>query len=964
MVRKFLLAGVALACMAAGLEAQAASLLTADTTPTANTIEPFYGAINPFYGAINPFYGAINPFYGQISPFWGDISPFWGTINPFYGSINPFYGSTDQFWGTINPFSGNPNPFWATVGPYWQSAGPQWGAINTLWNNLQASKATDYSALQAQLNAFLSQTAAFWGSAVEKYTGKDFTDGFADDMLTKYGIDPNNPASLANVDAATRSYFFLNWYDGLMNFTGVDHVDWWMPSIDWSPMLAQTEGNSRAVVGLLDSTATAAGADVQSINFVGGYNYYVNGHGTAVASLIAAQQDGYGVMGVAPNTTIDLYNPFDASGTASWNDVAQGIATLYNNGAHVVNASLGVPGTVVSNEWVSILSGSLLSGRESSLVVVKAAGNEGVTQTQNVPWLLGLEPPNNLILVGSVGPTGQISPFSNTPGESCYTILGLCSQQNKLMYHYIVAPGELILVSDGNGGVTRMSGTSFAAPLVTAAVALLEERWPWLDQHADETAQIIFRSAKDLGAPGVDPVYGWGELDVQASQSPLDFNDLTVYQPYTYNGKAVTTPLLANSSPTLLKSAVLSPGQLNLWQQKGAYIVAFETIGSTYRDFTIPLSSLLVGKNQTVNGNSNMFQSYLYQRLIDWANGVKALEFDSQSVPLASGDWQLGFVTTAASLDDTRRGEGPFHSEFVATDRDAGIELRLGEGSSAHAMMGDGTFVLRSDFDPATGGVNPILGFASGGMYASGAVAIAPNLKLSVGFSEKSDDHSYLDPVYGPIQAVPLSTSRASASVASIDYTVTDGFTLNASYTGLDEANGVLGSQGGGALALTGGAHSQGTTIGATMALSSGWTMSGSGTFAHTVAPQSATTGLTLAQNGLDSTAFELAVAKAGLFYDADTLRVSLAQPLHVESGALDYTSLQVVDRDTGALGAVTQSWNVAGNRELRMETMYSLPVLAGRADIDTFGLVDVNPSSAPRTNLSVAAGAQFRIDF
>jgi hypothetical protein len=963
MFRKALMAGVALGCMTVGFDAQGAVLrLTADTTPAMNTIEPFYGSINPFYGSINPFYGSINPFYGQISPFWGDISPFWGTINPFYGSINPFYGPTDQFWGTINPFYGNINPFFATVGPYWQSAGPQWGAINNLWNQLQTSNATDYSGLQIQIKAFMSQAETFWGPAVMKYTGKDFDSGFADDMLAKYGIDLNDPQSLANADPATRSYFFLNWYDGLMNFTGVDHVDWWMPSVNWSPLLSQIQGANPTNVGILDSTINASGADLSKVKFVGGYNYFVNDHGAAVASLIASNQDGTGTMGVNPNATVLIYNPFDSTGTASWNDVASGIDALYKKGATVVNASLGVPGTVVSNEWVNILTGPLLSNRGHDLIIVKAAGNEGATQTQNVPWLLGLAPPNNLILVGSVGPTGTISPFSNTPGQSCYTILGLCAQQNKLMYHYLVAPGELILVSDGNGGVTRMSGTSFAAPLVTGAVSLLQARWPWLDQHANETAQIIFQSAKDLGTPGVDPVYGWGELDIQASQSPLDFNNLTVYQPYTYNGKAVTTPLLVNNSASSLKSAVLSPGQLNLWQQKGAYIVAFETIGSTYRDFTIPLSSMLVGKSQTVNGSTNQFQSYLYQRLIDWSNGTKFLGFGSQSMQLANGDWQLGFTTTESTPDELRNGDGPFHSEFVASNRDAGVELKLGEGNGAHAMVGDG-FAWRTDFDPATGGVDPVLGLASGGMYASGGYTIAHGLKLSVGFSEKSDDHAYVS-LQGLIQDVPLSTSHASAAVASIDYAITDSFSLNASYTGLDEANGLLGSEGSGPLALTGGARTQGATFGATAALAHGWTLSGSATLARTTMPQSLESGLTLAQGGLESTAYEIAVAKTGLLSDLDSIRVSLAQPLHVESGALNYTAIEVTDRTTGAIGPVTQTWNIAGNRELRMETLYSIPVLSGRANFDTFGLVDMNPPTSPQTKFSLSAGMQFRIGF
>ncbi len=299
---------------------------------------------------------------------------------------------------------------------------------------------------------------------------------------------------------------------------------------------------------------------------------------------------------------------------------------------------------------------------------------------------------------------------------------------------------------------------------------------------------------------------------------------------------------------------------------------------------------------------------------------------------------------------------------FVASNRDAGLELRMGAGGGAHALMGEDGFGWRSDFDPATGGVNPVLGFASGGLYASGGFALTSRLKLNLGFSENSDDHAYIDPVYGSIQSVPLPTSHASASVAGIEFKIADGFLLNASYTGLDEANGLLGSEGSGALALTGGAHTQGATVGVTFAFSSGWTMSSSGTLARTSAPQSAKSGLTLTQDGLESTAFEFAVAKAGLFSDADSMRVSLAQPLHVESGALNYTAIEVIDRDTGAVGPVTQNWNIGGNRELRMEAMYSFPVLAARANIDAFGLVDMNPASAPQTNLSVSIGAQFRI--
>ena len=164
------------------------------------------------------------------------------------------------------------------------------------------------------------------------------------------------------------------------------------------------------------------------------------------------------------------------------------------------------------------------------------------------------------------------------------------------------------------------------------------------------------------------------------------------------------------------------------------------------------------------------------------------------------------------------------------------------------------------------------------------------------------------------------------------------------------EANSLLGSEGSGALALANGARTSGTTFGAMAALADGWTLSGSATLARTAGGPSAKSGLTLAQGGLESTAFEIAVAKSGLLSDIDSIRVSLAQPLHVESGSLNYTALEVTDRETGAVAPVTQTWNVGGSRELRMESIYSVPLLAGRAHVDAFGLVDMNPPTTPDT--------------
>src|SRR6185369_1065224 len=58
-----------------------------------------------------------------------------------------------------------------------------------------------------------------------------------------------------------------------------------------------------------------------------------------------------------------------------------------------------------------------------------------------------------------------------------------------------------------------MSGTSMATPVVAGAAALIEARWPSLKSNPETVAQILFTTATDEGAPGVDPVYGWGLLN-------------------------------------------------------------------------------------------------------------------------------------------------------------------------------------------------------------------------------------------------------------------------------------------------------------------------------------------------------------------------------------------------------------------------------------------------------------------
>ncbi len=80
----------------------------------------------------------------------------------------------------------------------------------------------------------------------------------------------------------------------------------------------------------------------------------------------------------------------------------------------------------------------------------------------------------------------------------------------------IAAPGSLLQT---DAKETTVSGTSFAAPIVSGAIAVIKEAFPYMT--ATQITELLFTTARDLGDPGVDAVYGWGLLDMETATKPV-----------------------------------------------------------------------------------------------------------------------------------------------------------------------------------------------------------------------------------------------------------------------------------------------------------------------------------------------------------------------------------------------------------------------------------------------------------
>ena len=915
--------------------------------------------------SVSPLGGLIEPSWGRIRSFSGDASPFWGRIRSFSGDINPYEGDLSAFWGRIRSFNDGTNynvlyPEWGRIRSFWGDLGASWGNISASWGRIRSFSETpqEYVALAQQLNGMVTQSQGFWGAAVTLQTGKSFADGFANPLLAKYGINLNDPSSLQNLNPDQREHFFVEWYDGLMEYSGADHVDHWMQEINWTPAITQTLGQgSDSVIGLLDFTVT--GDAKSNVTKAGGISTYSTGHGDAVASLMVAAHDGKGVMGIAPKASVVAYNPFDATGTAGWADIKTGVSTLVANKASIVNMSLGVPGMTLDQGWNDkVFADKVLRDAAKNVVFVTAAGNDGIVQTQNIVW--NKENPN-FIVVGSVDPNGVISAFSNQPGNACLLNVDKCDPGGKLMSRFITAPGEFILVSDGQGGVTRMSGTSFAAPLVSGTIVLIHDRWPWLAKYPKETVDIILKSAKDLGAPGVDAVYGVGELDVTAALSPLDFTKAKFYQ---YDAKGNLQGKDVKELRDVNKQA--------LWEANSVYYYLMEPVGGTFRDFAVPLSTKLVGQTLLSAGGTNeQFMSYITSRLTDWVRTTRlaapalfGVTGTDSAVPNAYGMNITMAIAPRQKVWGYRQSSSPYQTAIRLADREGRFALMMGDGDGAVALGGSRGFGFASDYDPAVGGANPLLGFASGGSFAQARLALSERLNVSTNMTSRTLRRDLRGSTLGEqAQFGGIQAYKAGAQQISFGYHLADGVELNAAYTRLHEDSALFGVQSVDRQDFAGGSTTNGMTLGADVSVTPTLSLAASGTFGRT-SRGSDRQNIAVSAGGLTTSSFQLAMTKASLLGRDDRLRVTVSQPMHLERGTLDYTTVAVVDRQTGELGSVTQRFDIASRqRQFVAEMLYGRRFLGGAAEAQLFGRANLSGTSTSQLP-SVIAGAGMTLGF
>lgn len=280
-------------------------------------------------------------------------------------------------------------------------------------------------------------------------------------------------------------------YEVIPNDALFERYQWNIPNIEAEKGWALSRGSENVIIAVLDTGAQLDHPDLQG-KFTEGKNITNPatspdddlGHGTHVAGIIGATaNNGEGIAGVSWYNKIMPVKVLNNSGAGSSYSVAQGIIWATDNGAKVINMSLG------NYASADFLHEAIKYAYERDVVIIAASGNDNT----NRPGYPAAYP--EVFAVGATTSAKQRAVFSNY-GD----------------YIDVAAPGDSIASTYIGGQYAALSGTSMATPHVSALAGLI--RSINADLTNIEVMDIMRQSANDLGDEGKDPFFGYGEIDV------------------------------------------------------------------------------------------------------------------------------------------------------------------------------------------------------------------------------------------------------------------------------------------------------------------------------------------------------------------------------------------------------------------------------------------------------------------
>ncbi len=627
-------------------------------------------------------------------------------------------------------------------------------------------------------------------------------------------------------------------------------------------------------------------------------------HGTPVASIIGAAKNDVGTHGVAPEATLLVFRVDDEGddelsllGAA----ISEAIDRSADIGADVVNMSFGSNEPTARNDFRNIIQFL----KDNDVVTVLAAGNDGDADPDDSA-LGAFDVPGApaAIIAGSVNSSNGISGFSNRAGEGADI--------------YLVAPGEFLqgVFPGAAAGQTRdFSGTSAATPVISGAVALIRSLWPSLT--AEEAVDILLSSATDLGAPGTDPIYGRGLLNVGAAVSPIG---------------GVSTSSVTGSE--------VDPGTLGA-TLSGAYGSSLSGLGdivvldSYDRDFRLSLDKLVSRTGPArfdLEGRYSPFDDHRYSAMslgAGWSAKMRLTSRDRSAYSLL--DNQIAYGRNADLTADMAADMYDQTLGFALSGEIAGAHLVTAQGFSPASVdrMANPNhatpFLSDSAFSDAflPRGTNAVTALTR--FQATRKLSV--DVLMTQGGDRDTEAERLLLAEGLPLDKPEIFVMRSGLNLALGDAMVRFEQGLRR------EKGAVFGARfGNDADAATAYAAIEGAWSPSPL-----WRLQGRFAAGLTFGEDFGFGDFAEEAPALKTTQFSAAISRAKLFSDADALWLGVSQPLQIEAGALDLLLPTGFDQATETLIFTPVSASLAPEgRRLDFEAGYRL--FAG-----PLGAVDLN---------------------
>jgi hypothetical protein len=467
--------------------------------------------------------------------------------------------------------------------------------------------------------------------------------------------------------------------------------DDFLKEINASSAWARGYTGKGSLILIIDSGINAnhrefAGSIAYQRNFINSRNGMTDmvGHGTGLAGIAAANWDGIGMAGVAPDAQLAIakvtdntaFNFSQARNALRWGNeigaIVANISANYNYDATYLrnmyrladgtwaNRDPRYTGRFFMNEnpqtWADALG--------TNMVLVNSAGNNGRAYANQPGTLATATDANgNLILGGRVIIAGAwdvdrdaIASYSNRAGSICRNVVnGTCRDQYRVSDFYILAPGNAFTAARTGDAYAIQTGTSQAAAVVSGSVAVINQMWP-LMKPENIVRLLLMTANKDIR--GYDKeVHGQGLLDLERATRPI--GDLGIPTDGRGGKIALSGGFVTNTS-----------GGLSAINSKLSSVMVTDDFD---RDYYVDMSAAANSKRQRADFNpiakAAFYEDYNpYHRLNFYTNNGKLQsgEYDvkfSMNEFTAQGMAEIGKTTAVNKLTKMRVGFGMLNEQ-------------------------------------------------------------------------------------------------------------------------------------------------------------------------------------------------------------------------------------------------------------------------------------------------------------